>query len=92
MATKGREIPWNQIHPWLKAAHDFAVQNQGWFAVKVGSKEYAAWAKYFKNLGWYPRAFLTLSSAATDGATREWTAPCQWPEWFTIEVANVGHH
>jgi hypothetical protein len=76
---------WNNAHPWLRAAHQFGQVNESWFAVKAGSPEHERWAKYFQELGWTPVTFSALG-AGKDGSDRYWTAPCQWPEWLTIEI------
>lgn len=73
--SQNREIDWNKAHPWMRMAHQFGVQNQSWFAVAQGAPEHEAWAKYFHNLGWAPKAFRELTS------DKQATMPCQWPEW-----------
>lgn len=82
MAAKEREIPWQAINPWMKQAYEFGVKTKGWYVVTPGSKEHAAWGRYFDGLGWRPWAFKELGKSV-----REWTAPCQWPEWLNVEAA-----
>lgn len=84
--AKEKTIPWTKLHPWMKAAHDFATANQGYFAVEIGSEEYKSWATYFQEMGWAPWAFRDLARCPIDGETREWTAPCRWPEWLVIDI------
>lgn len=81
MAKQEPEI----THPWLKAALAFGQKNQGWHIVSHGSEEYNSWAEYFAKLGWTPWAFQRV---ARDQSAK-WTAPCQWPEWFNVEHAEL---
>lgn len=71
-----KEFDWSKAHPWMRAAYDFGRLNQGWCAVRSGSEQHKAWVRYFDGLGWRPQTFA---------ASREWTAPCQWPEWLMID-------
>lgn len=80
---KEKPIPWEKLRPWMRRAYDHGVRTEGWFALKVGSKEHAAWAAFFHRLGWTPSTFRTLSGDS------EWTAPCQWPEWMETAEARA---
>jgi hypothetical protein len=74
MLAKDIETTIAKLHPWWKTALDHARTNASWFAVKVGSDEYKAWAKHFAAIGYTPYFFRT--------ARQECTLPCQWPEWM----------
>lgn len=85
-ATRDRKIDWSKLHPWLKAAEDFGEQNQGYFTIEPGTEEYKSWARYFQKLDWAPWAFRRIAETKRDGGTVAWTAPCQWPDWLTIDI------
>jgi hypothetical protein len=84
MNSKEKDVDWGAIHPWAKQAYDHGMANKSWFAVKHESLECKAWAEYFARLGWSPMSFRRLGQFGTP-ADAKWTAPCQWPEWLTIE-------
>ena len=86
MPAQPKPFDWSQAHPWARAAFQFGQQNQSWFAVKANSPEHDRWAAYFHALGWAPLMFRVLDKASKDGNERCWTAPCQWPEWLTVEI------
>ena len=79
-----KEPQWNTVHPWMKAAYDFAVKNNSFCMVKYETAEYLRWQAYFADLGWTPYAFRRLGEGCT-----EWTAPCQWAEWLPAELTDL---
>ncbi len=76
MRAQPKEFDWKKVHPWQKKAYDFGMANKGWFAVKAGTKQHAAWEAYSKRIAYTPVMFR----AAT--GDQAWTAPCEWPEWM----------
>lgn len=83
--AKETEFDWSKAHPWMRAAYDFGNLNQTFHAINRGSEEHKSWAKYFEGLGWVPQTFLMFEA----GQIQKWTAPCQWPEWLTIDATKV---
>ncbi len=63
---------------WMEAALEWGKTAENWFAVRTGSPEETGWAKYFQGQGFAPWAFRRMAR----NEAQEWTAPCQWPEWF----------
>lgn len=85
MAMQAKEIDWSKVHPWSKQAYDHGVKNQSWYAVRHDSPECKVWMEYFAKLGWQPVAFRRLGQFGTP-VNAKWTAPCQWPEWLTVDL------
>src|SRR5579883_366798 len=81
MSSKQQEFDWSKAHPWMRAAYDFGKLNEGWFEVRPNSEEHKAWEAYFRDLGWTPQTFHRMRKEPN----ARWTAPCQWPEWLTID-------
>lgn len=76
-ANNQRDPNWKKLHPWYRHAKAHAETNASWFEVEPGSPELDAWLTYFDKLSWCPLAFTEALRAK-----RNWTAPCQWPQWL----------
>jgi hypothetical protein len=76
MAKSDDDLPWEQMHPWFKQAHDIGVLNGGFVAVQRETPEFKSWLKYFRDdVGFTPQ----FMRDAANGLTGAVTLPSKWP-------------